>query len=327
MKEFKWLGVLAILPVLCFTSCFFGGNVMAPTYGQADRYTSGGFTYAAAEVQEVRVVWYHGSVELKRTEGEQLSVGESGGASLPAEKALHWLLEDGVLTVRFCRSGYTGRFSGKDKKLTVEVPEGIEISVETTSAGILAELGTQRDVSLESTSGTIEVTSATVEDALTLRTTSGAIRAGIVEAEHLLAKTTSGSIKLERATVAEQVELQSTSGSMTVEELVAVTGTVEAESNSGKIRLKTVQTDRLLVETTSGDVTLDLNICKQASVHTTSGSVRVDLAQSLGATVRAQSTSGRFQGSGYRAEGASYIWGNGDCQIDVHTTSGSITVE
>lgn len=327
MKGLKRISVLAVLPVLLLTSCFFGGTVIVPTYEQAERYASGGFEYAAAEVTELRVIWYNGSVELTHTDGERLCVRESGGESLPAEKALHWLLEDGVLTVQFCRSGYTGRFSGKDKKLTVEVPERIKISVETTSAGISAELGAQRSVSLESTSGTIEVTSVTAEEALALRTTSGAIRTEALEAERLLAKTTSGSIRIERVTVAEQAELQSTSGSITVEEVVAVNGTVEAGSNSGKVRLKTVQAEHLSVETTSGDVTLDLNVCKQVSVQTTSGSVRVDLAQSLGATVRAQSTSGRFRGSGYRTEGEGYIWGNGDCRIDIRTTSGGITVE
>ncbi|HBF15849.1 MAG TPA: hypothetical protein DDW30_09290 [Clostridiales bacterium] len=317
------LGCLLALPL---TGCFFGGTVMTDSYANAEAYHAGRFEYRAEDVKKLEVNWYCGGVTLKQTEGDTLHVTESG-ENLSTEEALHWLLEDGVLRVEFCASGYASRFSGQDKKLTVEIPAGLDIEVTSTSAGIAAELGKQKNVTLQTTSGAIEVSGTTDAETLRLGTTSGAIDLEQLTAKSLTAETTSGSVRVQEVNVTESVRLGSTSGSIRAESLNANGGTVAAESNSGSIRLDTVRTGILTVGTTSGGVTVGLNECKNASIQTTSGSVRLNLSQSLGATVHASSTSGSFNGSGYRSENGRYIWGDGACTVSLGTTSGSITVK
>lgn len=171
MYRWVWIMLLCVAGMLLLSACFFGGTVMSAQYDHAQDYQTGAFSYEAAKVRQVNVNWYSGSVSLKVTEREKPEVRESG-TDLPAEKALHWRLDGEVLYVEFCASGYVGRFSGADKKLTVEVPKGILLNVTTTSAGIAADIGEQAEVTLHSTSGTIEVTDGTVAGKLTLGTTS-----------------------------------------------------------------------------------------------------------------------------------------------------------
>ncbi len=318
--------VLVCALALSLSACFFSGMVITDTYDNAEAYHTGNFAYRAEDVKKLEVNWYCGGVILRRVEGDALRVTESG-EELSSEKALHWLLDDEVLRVEFCASGYTGRFSGQDKKLTVEIPSDLEIEVTATSAGIAAELGKQKNVTLRTTSGTIEVGGTTEAETLYLGATSGAIHVENLKAEKLTAKTTSGAVKVLKAHASDSVHLESTSGAIRAENLDVIGGTVDAESISGSIRLEAVRTGTLTAETTSGGVTVGLNECRDASVETTSGSVRLNLSQSLGATVRVRSTSGSFSGTGYRSENGRYIWGDGACTVSLGTTSGNITVK
>lgn len=326
MYRWVWIMLLCVAGMLLLSACFFGGTVMSAQYDHAQDYQTGAFSYEAAKVRQVNVNWYSGSVSLKVTEREKPEVSESG-TDLPAEKALHWRLDGEVLYVEFCASGYVGRFSGADKKLTVEVPKGILLNVTTTSAGIAADIGEQAEVTLHSTSGTIEVTDGTVAGKLTLGTTSGGIQAEKTEAAVLAAETTSGTIRLESAKITESASLESTSGGIRAERMMAVGGTVSVRSNSGSVRLEEVRAKTLTAKTTSGGVTLGMYACEQASVHTTSGSVRLNLGPELGVSVSVQSTSGGFNGSGFKSQdGNRYVWGDGACPVDIRTTSGSVTV-
>lgn len=318
--------VLLSLAVLTLSACLFGGTVMSSSYEDAAAYSVGEFDYAISDVDEVRVNWQSGSVTLQQTAGEQLRVSESG-TELPDEKALHWLLKDGVLYVEFCASGYSGTFSSFDKKLTVEVPENIRITVNTTSAGIAAEIGAQREVRFQTTSGTIEAGKVVADGEIRLGTTSGGIRADSLTGKWVSATTTSGSIKIDEISAADEAYLRSTSGSVRAESLSVIDGHAEAGSNSGSVRIATLRAGTFSASTTSGDVTVGAYECKQIDIGTTSGSVRLELGQSFGATVTVRTTSGAFNGRGYRSEDGRYVWGDGTCEVAIQTTSGSVTIQ
>lgn len=210
--------ILGCVLALSLTACFLGSTVMTDSYANAEAYHAGDFEYRAEDVKKLEVNWYCGGVILKRAEGDMLRVTESG-TGLQTEQAVHWLLTDGVLRVEFCASGYAGRFSGQDKKLTVEIPAGLDIEVTTTSAGIAAELGKQKNVTLQTTSGTIEVSGETEAEALCLGTTSGAIGVEHLTAESLSADTTSGSVRVLDVSVTDSIRLGSTSGGIRAENL------------------------------------------------------------------------------------------------------------
>ena len=52
----------------------------------------------------VEVYWRSGEVKIVESDRPQLSVRESGG-ELAEDIAMHSLLEDGILRIRFCQSG------------------------------------------------------------------------------------------------------------------------------------------------------------------------------------------------------------------------------
>lgn len=322
---------LGCLPVLLLSSCFFSGmtsTVLSGYYDDAEDYQTGAFTYSADEVDSVEIEWYCGSVELTQVEGETLQVSESGD-ELTEERAMHWLLRDGLLRIRFCGSGYSGSFSSRDKRLTVELPQGLSLSVTTTSAGITASVGEQRDLTLRSTSGTVELTEAKIAEAAMLGTTSGGISAEKLEVGgDLEVQTTSGAVCIASLTVGDSAELGGTSGSIKLGTVTVADGELELESNSGQITVESVTAKRLTVGTTSGSVKLGLTDCREVDVETTSGSVRITPPTEFDATVTVRTTSGSINASGYRTEErGAYIWGDGACTVRIHTTSGSVTVK
>lgn len=325
MKKWFWI-VVFCLTVTAFPACIFGGRVMSDSYEDAFFYLSGEFDYAAADVREVRVNWYSGSVILQQSSEDRLHVRESG-VDLPQEKSMHWLLKDGVLFVEYCESGYSGTFSGMDKKLTVEVPENLLISVHTTSAGIAADVGKQREVYLQTASGTIEAGKMTATGKIQLVAASGGIRADSLNGEEITATTASGSVRIGEITAKDEVRLQSTSGGVRVDSLCAVDGEAEVGCISGSVRVGSLRAGTFSATTVSGDATVGAYECNRIDITTTSGSVRLDLGQSFGATATVRTTTGSFNGRGYHSENGRYVWGDGSCAVQIQTTSGSVTIQ
>lgn len=325
MRFLRWLGagMAALTTGLLFSSCFVARTVYARGYADAEQYRIGNFDYDAAEVKRIAINWYSGSITVRESDENRLQVSESG-TSLSDSERLHWYLDGTTLRVEFCESGYIGNFSSRNKWLTVEVPAGIDLSVETTSAGIEADIRSMQTLELLSTSGTIELGEVEATG-ISLRSTSGSIHAEKLIAESVEMMTTSGEVRLGAVTATGDIRLQSTSGSIRADELRAG-GTVAIGTNSGTVRMETLWSGRLAVESTSGSIAVGLNECREASVESTSGSVKLTLGQNLGATVSVRSTSGSFNGSGYRFENGNYIYGDGACGITVRTTSGSVTV-
>ncbi len=94
--------LLCALAVIVLSGCrinislggdgFFTGE----EYPNAEKYQMGEATYSAEDVTAVEVYWRSGQVEINEREDGQLTAKESGG-QLSEDKAMHWLLEDGVL--------------------------------------------------------------------------------------------------------------------------------------------------------------------------------------------------------------------------------------
>lgn len=74
------------------------------TYPNAEKYQTGAFTYNVADIKAVEVYWRSGEVEITESGDSELQVKESGG-ELSEDIAMHYLLDDGVLRIRFCKSG------------------------------------------------------------------------------------------------------------------------------------------------------------------------------------------------------------------------------
>ena len=123
--------LILIIAVLrgCGTYSSFG------TYKDANRFSSGDFTYQAAGISKIEINWVAGDIKIVQSDSDQLSVTESGEGFRNAHK-LHWYRKGDKLLIQYCKSGYHGYISGYKKNLTVEVPEGIELKVNTVSGSV-----------------------------------------------------------------------------------------------------------------------------------------------------------------------------------------------
>ena len=157
--------------------------------------------------------------------------------------------EDGISIEVKYDEGYHGR-QAVETNLTIRVPSGAELSVETVSASISVS-GLLGSVQLESVSGAIHVAGKpsrleienvsgkvsvdTAPDKAELSSVSGAIRVGTALG-HLEAGNVSGSILIEGGELA-GADLETVSGNITCNAVPGARGDVDMETMSGTITL------------------------------------------------------------------------------------------
>lgn len=156
---------LCVLLAMALAGCWagdsgLGGYLTGESYPDAERYQSGGFSYDPSQIERVELYWRAGEVELVESEEETLSVQESDEA-LTGDSAMRWLLEDGVLRLRFCASGARIRVSAADKRLHLELPKGIDLSLHTSSAAVRAETLEQDEILIATLSSGMELGAVT----------------------------------------------------------------------------------------------------------------------------------------------------------------------
>lgn len=237
---FKVLSLLSLAVLLlagCGVNIITGGRdfLTGETYPDADIYRIGGFVYTAEEVQQVEVYWRSGEVEIVESESGELKVSESG--VLPEDSAMHWLLEEGTLRIRFCGSGAQVATEPGDKHLTLEVPKGIALSIHGTAAVIRAEQLEQESILVSSHSGSIKLGTVRAET-VDLSSSAGAIEAESVAARSLTCAASSGSVRM-GDTAADEVKMKTSSGSIRLE--LTAAAQADISTSSGKVMLSLPQ--------------------------------------------------------------------------------------
>ena len=290
------LCVLAAMLAGCRVNISVGSNsyITGEDYPDARKYKTGAFTYAADEVKAVEVYWRSGEIALIESGASELSVSESG-SELPEDTALHYLLDGGVLRIRFCGSGARILVNEADKRLRLEVPKGIDISVHTTSALVKADALEQGNILISAFSGRTELGTVTAEN-IDLSSSSGAIRAGSVAAQTVKCRSSSGSVGL---------------GSVSA-------GTLDCGTSSGA--------ETLRIATSSGRAELAFSEAPSAEIHSSSGKIVLTLAGG-GAELSYTSGSGKlFTERSFTRRGALYVFGSGECRLTVETSSGNLEI-
>lgn len=201
-------------------------------YPDAEKYRAGAFTYNSDEIKKVEVYWRFGEVKLVESDGLQLGVKESG-SNLTEERALHYLMDNGVLRIRFCKAGAKTHVNEKDKHLRLEIPKGIELSVHTTSAAVKADTLAQKDVLIAALDGDMELGAAAAEN-IDLSSGAGDISADSITAQIFKCSTSSGSVKA-GSIVSETAEI--TTGSGNVESALKDAPAVKVRTSVGKVSL------------------------------------------------------------------------------------------
>ena len=256
-------------------------------YANADKFTAGAFTYEADKVQAIHVDWAAGGITLTNGTGT-LSVSESGGAALSTSEQLHWWLDGTTLYIKYCESGYSHLIQSKDKQLSLELPENVDLKINIASGRIKANALTVRTLNLDTASGGVEI--------------------GELYAKETIINSASGGIGIGTAVAENTFDVDTASGGLTVSRLSAKT--VKIDTASGGVTLGLDAVDTVKIDAASGKTRLKL----------------FDTA--AGATVRLSKLSGNFDCSlPMTAEGKNYIIGNGAMQIDIDTASGGVVIE
>ena len=259
MKRSAVLLLFCILVALLLSGCQqsapLGDFLVGESYPDAEKYQTGAFTYDGDSVLLVEVYWRSGSVEIVQRDEGELTVSESGGA-LDGDVAMHHLLEDGVLRIRFCASGAKVHVQPSEKQLTLAVPKGIDLCIHTTAAPIQAEELTQKNILLSAYSGDMTLGNLNGAD-INLSSSAGSISAESLSVQTLECRTSSGDVRM---------------GGVTA-------GTAKVETTSGKLALDLLSTGNVEIFTSSGDVELHLPDCGVAlSFSTACGKFHSDAA-------------------------------------------------
>ncbi len=279
-------------------------DLIGDQYPDAERYSVGEFSLPAADVDELVICWRAGRVELVQTEDGVLSASESGPIA-SEDEALRWLLDGRTLYIQFCAPGARIRTRAETKHLRVDLPAGLDLTVNTTSADVLADRLDQRSLSVSAFSGGLLLGSVTA-DRIELSTSSG---------DQLLAGVAAGALSMD-----------STSGSLTVSGSADLSGELRCGSTSGSVDLRGVRAGSVAAATASGGVLLELLRCPDLSVDTTSGTVKLALPAGGAALEYATSSGSLRTGLPYSADGGVLCFGSGESRAAVTTTSGSLYI-
>lgn len=340
------------------------GRVHGEWYANADRYEIGDFTYQANEIDEIEVDWVLGEIELIESEKQTLSVTESG-KDLEEEQKFRHLIEGRTLKIKFWKSGYTAQIEASQKHIVIELPAGISLSADFTSARLSASALNVREMDVSCTSGDVQIGTLTAQEAdfnatsgsLSIETaqvrgkfaanfTSGSADIGTLTAYEAEFDASSGSVEIETATLEGKLETDSTSGSVEIETLTAYEAEFETSSGSvsiqsasvqrelshsstsGKTRIDTLSAPFAEFSKSSGSVEIGLSDCKQLKISGTSASVEITLLENLGATISHSSTSGELTiQKEHSTQNKQHIIGNGACRISVQLSSGDVVVK
>ena len=299
-----WTCLIFVVVAAALLLCGCVSVVTFNTYENADKYEAGNKTFGS-DVKKIEINWCCGEIKIVKSSASSVSVCESGDADLPEEKRVHTYLEGDVLKIQFWKSGLSSSVDSDKKHLTVELPDGVDIKINNTSAVISAE--------------------ALNTDNVEIITASGGISVGNISSCNVRVVSTSGGISIESIS-SDDANIISTSGRIQIEN-ADIADVFDCGSVSGSVNVGSVKAPQVNISSNSGSINIGADVCDKIDIGTTSGSVDITLADGIGASVEYSSTSGsvKIEKEFYKS-GNKYIIGNGGCDISVGSTSGSLKI-
>lgn len=263
------------------------------------------FEKDSGEIKEISLRFVDEDIKIIPTDGDVIRVEETSDRAIKEEDVMRYGVKNGELTVQ---SGRNGRVFGWWNNYRISVKVMIPRSFTGTA-----------DIS--TVSGTISGEGMNAETAI-YATTSGDISLKNGTHETLRAGSVSGRIRIE-GTEAETLRADTMSGD------IRATGSfleINADSTSGTLLFETEKGRKIDASTTSGGISID---CADASelgeisADSVSGDVEISLPADSGFTLSFDTVSGS-QNNDFAMKAAAY--GNGRTEIDVNTTSGSLSM-
>ena len=227
-----YIAAMAII-VFSFVGCKPSAERNFRVYENAAAYTVGEFTCDSAAVKRVEIDWIGGNVEIEQSPWAKVSVLEEEN-NLAEEKRLHTYLNEGVLQVKYCRSGCLAKIDETQKNLQVDIPKGIDLKINGVSANVylgVLELG---NLSVETNTGCIEGERILCQRA-ELETDSGYIGVGALTAPQVEVESLSGDIHLV-APICQNTEIETKNGNVTLYLQGDVSALIGFETQKGTLK-------------------------------------------------------------------------------------------
>lgn len=261
-------------------SCSFKSTIVGEQYENANEYSIGDFTYEANAIEQVLINWYVGEITIHQSDQERLSVHEENVDLLENEK-IHYLIKNQTLRIQFWESNHSGIIDDKQKKLTVEIPLGISLTILTTSARVHASTLQLDAIKIITTSSSCRISSLNAKEA-SFTSTSGKITIDFIEVSTRLdVGTISGNIILKNVNIP-TLHLNSTSGTIDLE--MKDVRNLEATTISGKVKIH-LQDDLgavVVYSTISGEIFIKKDYTKDNGYKIGNGTCQIKVVTTSG---------------------------------------------
>ena len=162
-----WSVVLCIL-----TGIFVGAMVMDGSGGIFTGISLGGYTYddtgfsvgngsTGERITEISIDWLAGDVTVIPAEGDEIVISEDYSGTENKHK-LRWRVQNGELTIKYCKPRRFGTVKTSDKSLTVAIPAAMletmgEVEINAVDCGV-AYTGNADELDLDIVNGDLTVT-------------------------------------------------------------------------------------------------------------------------------------------------------------------------
>ncbi len=227
--------ILMILSLFCLCSCKAGDidiGFYTPYWNFWNYSSASSFTYSASEIKEVDITWVGGSIEVVSSKESELSVTENS-EELADDAKMHYIVKDGKLTIHYTKALYKEDVDASKKHLRVEVPEGIELDIDSVNASVKIGEMALGEIKVTNVSGHIEFSNLAASK-VKIENVDGSILAGEIVADEFSADSVSGSLNISKIS-ANEVKTKTVSGKTTLG--LAKKSQVNISGVSGEVEL------------------------------------------------------------------------------------------
>lgn len=187
--------LLCLAAAFGLTACENEGGMGYERYENAASYAVGNVDLDGAACTKVEIDWLGGSIEIEES-ADGLRVIEDGANSrlIHTDERMHYYLDGGVLKIKYCVAGHRGKIDEAGKNLRVELPKGVSIEVDCTSANTVVGVIETPAFFFESDTGNLNAERIRCSRA-ELETVGGELNIGDIAADELSAESVWGNMQ------------------------------------------------------------------------------------------------------------------------------------
>ena len=274
----------------CLTGCSFGVRTNY-TYDNGDKYVAGD-REISENIEILDIDYVSGEITLNESDTEKISIKETAKVTLDDKQKVHTWVNGSTLYVRYCASAKGLDLNDLDKKLTMDMPKGIELSK------------------------------------LKIQLSSGDLSGGCA-AKNIKLNASSGNLTFEQKGSSEEISVEVSSGKI---DLTAENADdVKLISSSGEIKADIEKVKNYKSESSSGDENISFtNVPEETSIVASSGDITLHLPKDASVSADISTSSGDvssdIEHSKPNKDGNKYVFGGGKNKMSITTSSGDVEI-